>query len=80
MAWLASTDRINGHLQPVTSCRYIKQLVEKEVAAGTPQERVVVGGFSQGGAIAIMMLRELKQLAGVIGADSEAMQERVRLQ
>jgi lysophospholipase II len=46
----------------------VKGLVEKEIAAGTPANRIVVGGFSQGGAIAIMMLREMKQLAGVIGA------------
>jgi Phospholipase/Carboxylesterase len=45
----------------------VKGLVEKEIATGTPANRIVVGGFSQGGAIAIMMLREMKQLAGVIG-------------
>ena len=46
----------------------MKGLVEKEVASGTPANRIVVGGFSQGGAIAVMMLREMKELAGVVGA------------
>jgi predicted esterase len=55
-------------------CRYVKGLVEKEIAAGTPANRIVVGGFSQGGAIAIMMLRELKELAGVVGAVATVME------
>lgn len=50
----------------------MKELVEKEVAAGTPANRIVVGGFSQGGAVAIMMLREMKELAGIIGKNNTA--------
>ena len=36
---------------------YIEQLVEGEVAAGVPSTKVVVAGFSQGGAISLLMLR-----------------------
>lgn len=50
-------------------CRYVKGLVQQEIAAGTPANRIVVGGFSQGGVIALMMLREMKELAGVIGVE-----------
>ncbi|KAL4076287.1 Phospholipase/carboxylesterase/thioesterase [Scleroderma citrinum] len=32
----------------------IDQLVQKEVDAGIPPERVVIGGFSQGGAVALL--------------------------
>ena len=42
--------------------------MDKEVAAGTPAERIVVGGFSQGGAIALYSLRYPLKLAGVVGA------------
>lgn len=47
--------------------RYIEELVEKEIAAGIPSERVVVAGFSQGGAVALMALRSEHKLAGVVG-------------
>ncbi len=37
------------------------------MAAGIPPERVVVGGFSQGGAVALTMLRSPLRLAGIMG-------------
>jgi predicted esterase len=49
-------------------CRYIEELIDKEIAGGIPSERVVVAGFSQGGAVALMALRSEHKLAGVIGA------------
>ena len=39
----------------VKSADYLKSLVDAEVAAGVPAEKVLVGGFSQGGAIALTM-------------------------
>ncbi|MEW5303355.1 MAG: hypothetical protein WDW38_001681 [Sanguina aurantia] len=48
------------------SKRYIEELVAREVAAGTPSTRVLVGGFSQGGAVALLMLRSNVKLAGVM--------------
>ncbi len=41
--------------------------MQQEVAAGIPSDRVVVGGFSQGGAVAMLMLRSDIKLAGVVG-------------
>ncbi|GAX75460.1 hypothetical protein CEUSTIGMA_g2903.t1 [Chlamydomonas eustigma] len=49
------------------SQRYVEELISKEVAAGIPSNRVVVAGFSQGGAIALLMLRSHLKLAGVVG-------------
>ncbi|KAF8067258.1 acyl-protein thioesterase 1 [Scenedesmus sp. PABB004] len=49
------------------SKRYVESLVEAEVAGGVPSERVVVAGFSQGGAVALMALRSEHKLAGVVG-------------
>lgn len=47
--------------------RYIEGLVLHEVAAGIPSQRVVIGGFSQGGTVALLMLRSSLKLAGVFG-------------
>lgn len=49
------------------SKRYIESLIAAEAAEGVPSERVVVAGFSQGGAVALLMLRSDKKLAGVVG-------------
>lgn len=43
---------------------YIEGLVAKEAAEGTPSNKIVVAGFSQGGAVALMMLRSTMKLAG----------------
>lgn len=51
----------------VESKRYIESLIAAEAAEGVPSERVVVAGFSQGGAVAMLMLRSEKKLAGVVG-------------
>ncbi len=47
--------------------RAVALLVENESAAGIPPERIVLAGFSQGGAIALQTaLRYPKRLAGVL--------------
>ncbi|GLC35944.1 hypothetical protein PLESTB_000521800 [Pleodorina starrii] len=48
------------------SQRYVEELIQKEIAAGVPSSKIVVGGFSQGGAVALMMLRSNIQLGGVV--------------
>lgn len=46
---------------------YINTLIEKEIARGIPSERIVIAGFSQGGAIALQTaLRFPQKLAGVL--------------
>jgi phospholipase/carboxylesterase len=50
------------------SARAIRALVEREKARGIPAWRIVLAGFSQGGALALhTALREPERLAGVIG-------------
>lgn len=56
-----------GVLRVNLCCRYVESLVEQEIAAGIPSNRVVVAGFSQGGAVALMMLRSKHKLAGIVG-------------
>lgn len=41
--------------------------MQAEIAAGVPSERVVVAGFSQGGAVALLMLRSDIKLGAVVG-------------
>lgn len=51
---LASMDRVN-------------RIVDEQVASGIPEHRIVIAGFSQGGAIALTFgLRTEKRIAGVI--------------
>jgi predicted esterase len=42
-------------------------LVQAEIDGGLPSDKVVVAGFSQGGAIAVQMLRSDKKFAGIVG-------------
>ena len=47
---------------------YIHSLVDAEVAKGIPANRVVVGGFSQGGALSLLAGTTYKsQLGGIFG-------------
>lgn len=53
---------------PPTPERYIESLIAAEEREGVPSDRIVVAGFSQGGAVALLMLRSEKKLAGIVGA------------
>ncbi len=49
------------------SSAYVQQLIDAEVAAGVPHNKIVLAGFSQGGAVALNVgLRSPQPLAGVI--------------
>lgn len=49
------------------STKMVRELLESEIAAGIPTERVILAGFSQGGVIAYHLgLRFEKKLAGMI--------------
>ncbi|PSC68715.1 acyl-thioesterase 1 isoform A [Micractinium conductrix] len=68
---IASLDRLDSEAQDAEamqeSKRYIEGLVEEQIPAGVPSTAIAVGGFSQGGAMALMLLRSKHQLAGVVG-------------
>lgn len=52
---------------PCRSVDYVNQLVAQEVAAGIPHDRIVVGGFSQGGHIALKAALQMSsKLAGCV--------------
>ncbi len=44
----------------------MEELLEELSAGGLPSTRVVVGGFSQGAALSLLMLRSQYRLAGVL--------------
>ena len=47
---------------------YIHTLIAAEVAAGIPHDRIVLGGFSQGGAVALLAgLTAPSALAAIVG-------------
>ena len=47
---------------------YVNSLIQAEIEAGIPSERIIIGGFSQGGALGLYTaLTSPHRLAGVIG-------------
>lgn len=68
---IAALDRLSNESQDAEamheSKRYVEELIQQQIDAGIPSSKIAVGGFSQGGAMALMMLRSKYQLAGVVG-------------
>ncbi|XP_017017662.1 lysophospholipase-like protein 1 [Drosophila kikkawai] len=60
------------HKRSMSQCYdSINELIEKEVASGIPLNRIIVGGFSMGGAVALHTGYHLKpELAGVFAHSS----------
>ncbi|RSH95212.1 hypothetical protein EHS25_000298 [Saitozyma podzolica] len=59
----SSSDDEPGLLSSVSS---VESLIQSEIDAGIPAEKIVVGGFSQGGAVACLLgLTTPRKLAGV---------------
>lgn len=51
--------------------QYVHQLIDAEVAAGIPANRIAVGGFSMGGALAIYAgLTYPQKIGGIVGLSS----------
>jgi len=63
-----------GNLQPNLSLppiEIVSEVIESEIKAGIPPERIVLGGFSQGGAISLYTgLTGPYKLAGIVGLSS----------
>ena len=54
--------------QTLASTEYVQGLIKAEIDRGVAAERIVVGGFSQGGVIALQTaLRFPERLAGAVG-------------
>lgn len=61
---ISATEDVEGIKKATT---YVHTLIEKEISEGIPSERIMIGGFSQGGALAIhSALTFPKKLAGII--------------
>lgn len=53
-----------------SACRVVEELIKSEVKQGTPENKIILAGVGQGGAVALGMLRYLKQVSGIIGANT----------
>lgn len=63
-----SIDRSEDEVGVTRSKGYLHGLIREEVAAGIPSERIVLGGFSQGGAMSLIAgLTSSQKLGGVFG-------------
>jgi phospholipase/carboxylesterase len=63
-----SIDRRVDERQLMESSDAIQELIDREIARGVASERIVVAGFSQGGAVALQAaLTYPKPLAGLLG-------------
>lgn len=61
---LANREDKEGVLQ---SSAQVEQLIEKELASGVPSDKIILAGFSQGGAIALHLATRIKhKLAGIV--------------
>lgn len=61
-------DRDEDEAGIVKSQEYFHSLIDEEVANGIPANRVVIGGFSQGGAMSLLSGTTYKnQLGGIFG-------------
>eukprot|EP00747_Dinoflagellata_sp_TGD_P221463 gnl/TRDRNA2_/TRDRNA2_93293_c0_seq1.p1 gnl/TRDRNA2_/TRDRNA2_93293_c0~~gnl/TRDRNA2_/TRDRNA2_93293_c0_seq1.p1 ORF type:complete len:415 (+),score=70.27 gnl/TRDRNA2_/TRDRNA2_93293_c0_seq1:78-1322(+) len=61
----------DDRIRTLQSAAYLQQLIDEEIKAGIPSEKIVIGGFSQGGAIALTTaLRTDKPLAGLFTLSS----------
>ena len=70
-AWYDIRDEGNGFVSDAGHLREsqgaVEGLIEAEIGAGIPAERIVVAGFSQGGAVALQTaLRHPRRLAGLM--------------
>lgn len=71
-AWYDITSLGAGRVEDESGIRaseaVVKGYIEREIAAGVPASRIVLAGFSQGGAIALHTgLRYPQRLAGLLG-------------
>ena len=58
------------------SDRQVRALIDREIERGIPAERIILGGFSMGGAIALHAgLRYPKRLAGIMGLSCYLLRE-----
>lgn len=74
-AWydILSLTSARGHDRDgvVTSVNQVAALVQREIASGISSERIIMAGFSQGGAVALQLaLRYPARLAGVVALSS----------
>lgn len=70
-SWLFSGILITEILFELSCISYLHHIIADEVSSGIPTERIIVGGFSQGGAVALIAgLRSTHKLGGIVALSS----------
>lgn len=70
---LATLDKLTDSIHDdekgmLESVKAVDNLIQAEVDAGIPENKIIVGGFSQGGAISVLSgLTTKRKLGGIIG-------------
>lgn len=63
---LSVEGNVDDRAQTLGSTKYVTALIEDQIAEGVPSDKILLGGFSQGGVIALTTaLRSPQKLAGV---------------
>lgn len=58
---LAISNQVSEHLKSVDSmCQSVSELIDKEVSNGIPLNRIILGGFSMGGCLALHLAYRYK--------------------
>lgn len=58
---MAISNQVPEHIKSIDSmCRNVSELIEKEVADGIPYTRIILGGFSMGGCLALHLAYRYK--------------------
>lgn len=62
---IAISNQAPEHLKSIDSmCQSVSELVDKEVSHGIPLNRIILGGFSMGGCLALHLAYRYKAVAG----------------
>lgn len=69
---IAISNQVPEHIESIDSmCQNISELIDKEVANGIPFNRIIVGGFSMGGCLALHLAYRYKtSIAGCFAMSS----------
>lgn len=69
---IAISNQVPEHIKSIDSmCQNISELIDKEVASGIPFNRIILGGFSMGGCLALHLTYRYKtSIAGCFAMSS----------
>lgn len=62
---IAISNQVPEHVNSINSmCQNVSELIDREVADGIPFSRIILGGFSMGGCLALHLAYRYRTVAG----------------